>query len=519
MADGSCSGSSNPLQNLQKHASTDNSLEQDRLTSRLPQTGEGFRSRPSANGGNVNAEFEAFQNGTPQPVSPPNVHPPWNSTPNQLHPNGVASGVDWRWSPGQSVESIAERTEPDQWNPYMLPVNERPAPVPPNAPRMSYVKLAGRPQDPVDFGRENPPLRRWRSGSNWAQDFAYLAVESSGIGNTAGRPKAPPGPSNATIDFPPHSDPNPSMIYKSPPPKAGLIRASRNSHRPGRGAPATEHQSPAFEDQQEPTIHQPRAFRPINFNHGQQSPLGAPNRRLFQPPSFGEQEAREDRMRQFVAEQQEQQRAFELEFDRFASEPNTLQNEDKAENFQSKEKVAKPEQKTEVANPQVAKTAEKTSSQNGHKFEDPLTADILQPKAETSLKKQSTGDELAKTAGELVETVSPNTSKKFEESNFMAFMRELRDENVRLEDDKFVDVGGKPLEDPDVDVKDKATDIGNVRVQKEPLTGLGVDKKEVHDVHPGGAAYPQGRSDSDPPFNRNRRYDPEQFGGHPVNDF
>ena len=49
-------------------------------------------------------------------------------------------------------------------------------------------------------------------------------------------------------------------------------------------------------------------------------------------------------------------------------------------------------------------------------------------------------DELARTAGQLLENVRTDQSQKFRESNFLSLMRQLRDREVRVEGDKLVDV-------------------------------------------------------------------------------
>ncbi|EEP80800.1 predicted protein [Uncinocarpus reesii 1704] len=46
-------------------------------------------------------------------------------------------------------------------------------------------------------------------------------------------------------------------------------------------------------------------------------------------------------------------------------------------------------------------------------------------------------EELAKTAGQLLESVSHDQSQKFKESNFLALMRQLRDREVTVEGDEF----------------------------------------------------------------------------------
>ena len=53
-------------------------------------------------------------------------------------------------------------------------------------------------------------------------------------------------------------------------------------------------------------------------------------------------------------------------------------------------------------------------------------------------------DELSRTAGELLEKVQHDQSHKFQESKFLALMRQLRDKEVRVEGDKMVDVSNPP---------------------------------------------------------------------------
>ncbi|KAL8854548.1 MAG: hypothetical protein Q9221_000583 [Calogaya cf. arnoldii] len=49
-------------------------------------------------------------------------------------------------------------------------------------------------------------------------------------------------------------------------------------------------------------------------------------------------------------------------------------------------------------------------------------------------------DELARTAGQLLENVKHDQSTKFKESNFLSLMRQLRDKEVKVEGDSIVDV-------------------------------------------------------------------------------
>lgn len=55
-------------------------------------------------------------------------------------------------------------------------------------------------------------------------------------------------------------------------------------------------------------------------------------------------------------------------------------------------------------------------------------------------KEKDENDELAKTAAELLDSVSTDTSSKFQNSKFLLLMRRLRDREVRVEGDKVVEV-------------------------------------------------------------------------------
>ena len=53
---------------------------------------------------------------------------------------------------------------------------------------------------------------------------------------------------------------------------------------------------------------------------------------------------------------------------------------------------------------------------------------------------QDEADELARTAGQLLENVKSDQSEKFQESNFLSLIRQLRDKEARVEGNKIVDV-------------------------------------------------------------------------------
>ena len=59
-------------------------------------------------------------------------------------------------------------------------------------------------------------------------------------------------------------------------------------------------------------------------------------------------------------------------------------------------------------------------------------------RADTQLHDEA--DDLARTAGQLLDSVKHDQSQKFQDSNFLALMRQLRDREVRVEGDRMVDV-------------------------------------------------------------------------------
>ncbi|KAL9604472.1 MAG: hypothetical protein Q9219_000437 [cf. Caloplaca sp. 3 TL-2023] len=134
MADTLC-GPSNPLQNFQKHASVDRTLERDRLVSRyVPK--EGFRT-PNPNAGTLDAEFEAFLAGEPM-IDPFQPQHNWQSH----HQAPVYS-------------QVSQQRRPDWASDFQnLHVHDtRAAPLP-----------------SVRF-REEAPLQRSASGS-WQKEFS-----------------------------------------------------------------------------------------------------------------------------------------------------------------------------------------------------------------------------------------------------------------------------------------------------------------------------------------------------------
>lgn len=66
-----------------------------------------------------------------------------------------------------------------------------------------------------------------------------------------------------------------------------------------------------------------------------------------------------------------------------------------------------------------------------------------QPEQKKEQPKVDENDEMAATAGRLLERVADNTSEKFQNSQFLELMRRLRDREVRVDGDKMVEVNGQ----------------------------------------------------------------------------
>jgi hypothetical protein len=67
-------------------------------------------------------------------------------------------------------------------------------------------------------------------------------------------------------------------------------------------------------------------------------------------------------------------------------------------------------------------------------------------------------DEMAATAGRLLERVADNTSEKFQNSQFLGLMRRLRDREVRVQEDKIVEVEQPAVSQPQSEPKNYVDD-------------------------------------------------------------
>ncbi|KKK23432.1 hypothetical protein ARAM_004477, partial [Aspergillus rambellii] len=310
MSDALC-GPSNALQNFQKHASVDRTLQQDRLTSRQSPS-QRFRS-PHYSEGILDPEFAAFESnnlvGTPLP----------------------------------NVQHAAHF----------------PAPVP-------HMQM---------------PMAHPAESVNWANDFQKLQIS---------------GPSH-----PVHQQPAPSM--------APMLAASQQGWH-----------NEFLRQQQHTPLQQPQpyvqgiqssfassyAMRGTQFTPTQETkPDQAPAMEAFDESAF---EAAFEQAKADMASQ-------ELDAIHIEAQANVL--EPKVDSKDLKQEVAvqpEPQETIRIGSDTIPQS-------NKH---DPQSA-------------ANDADELARTAGQLLNSVSHDTSQKFRESNFLALMRRIRDREVHVEGDEF----------------------------------------------------------------------------------
>lgn len=78
---------------------------------------------------------------------------------------------------------------------------------------------------------------------------------------------------------------------------------------------------------------------------------------------------------------------------------------------------------------------------------------IHDPASETNTEEQQDPDALARTAGQLLDSVRHEQDNKFQQSSFLELMRQLRDREVVVEGDKIVGSGWGPGTDMEGDAE------------------------------------------------------------------
>ncbi|KAL3437791.1 hypothetical protein BDV09DRAFT_192788 [Aspergillus tetrazonus] len=308
MSDALC-GPSNALQNFQKHASIDRTLQQDRLISRQSPS-QGFRSK-NPNEGILDSEFAAFESNGPVGAPLPNL-------PHEGH--------------------------------FVAP-----------APHMPMLHAAEAP--------------------NWAADFQNLHIS---------------GPSRA-INY----QPEPSAAPMSNASQQGwhgeFLRQQQQQHRPG-----------LQENQALGQRFQP-SFAP-NYTMNNSMAVYAP----------GPETVHVSRAEEF------DESAFDAAFEQAKADMASQFEESLVETNVTESNANNEDQKEEVPAQHIGHETIRIGSDT-----------ISQVDKDDPQAAANDADELARTAGHLLNSVSHETNQKFRESNFLALMRRIRDREVQLEGDEF----------------------------------------------------------------------------------
>ncbi|KAL4755119.1 hypothetical protein BDW72DRAFT_200166 [Aspergillus terricola var. indicus] len=309
MSDALC-GPSNALQNFQKHASVDRTLQQDRLISRQSPS-QGFRSNNPSEG-ILDPEFAAFESNSPVGAPLPNVQ-------HEGH--------------------------------FVTP-----------APHM--------------------PLAHAAEAPNWAADFQNLHIS---------------GPSRAI-----HHQPGPSVAPMSDASQQGwhgeFLRQQQQQHRP------------ALQENQALGQRFQPSFAP-NYTMNNSSMA------VYVP---GPETVQVSRAEEF------DESAFEAAFEQAKADMASQFEESLVETNVTESNANNKDQKEEVPAQHIAHETIRIGSDN-----------ILQVDKDDPQAAANDADELARTAGHLLNSVSHETNQKFRESNFLALMRRIRDREVQLEGDEF----------------------------------------------------------------------------------
>lgn len=94
----------------------------------------------------------------------------------------------------------------------------------------------------------------------------------------------------------------------------------------------------------------------------------------------------------------------------------------------------------------ATETVQDSNRETAEENADPVVHEAIRIGSDTipQADKGRGADELARTAGELLDRVQHDQSQKFQQSNFLALMRRIRDREVQVEGDEFREVSTNP---------------------------------------------------------------------------
>ncbi|KAF1840998.1 uncharacterized protein K460DRAFT_295522 [Cucurbitaria berberidis CBS 394.84] len=429
MADALC-GPSNALQNFQKHTTVDRTLQQDRLIGRHSPA-QGFRSSPGPNAGAVDSEFDAFQAGRPGPPQDFQRFPPQFAPPPPQHFAQAPQAPDW----ANDFQSLNISSPP----PQLLQQQQQ-------QQRAQAANAASAWHQ--DFIRQQAPVAQ----SPVLQQNTYGAMSGYGMGGFAAQPfMQTPGFQNAQVaqgkqraqDAVPAFDEAAFENAFAQAQQDMLDEAAADQRRAQAAQANPEVLGLDRPSEIDPLLMRIRETRPAVYSAIQvwsETGLGRTEEAVSYLDNMDQlersghlvQDANEakwivDSLQRIVnrdAPQEVKTRAEKL---------ITAINQRLMSQYPLGARVPMNEEQIwkELETAGYMRTPE-------HERVEEKTEEKTEQREEQTPRNDD--DEMAETAGRLLERVADNTSEKFQNSQFLELMRRLRDREVRVQEDKIVEV-------------------------------------------------------------------------------
>ncbi|KAH7095757.1 hypothetical protein FB567DRAFT_544030 [Paraphoma chrysanthemicola] len=425
MADALC-GPSNALQNFQKHTTVDRTLQQDRLVGRhSPQ--QGFRSTQGLNAGALDSEFDAFQAGRPGAFQQDfHYHPPQFAQAPPPHFAHASSAPGWA-SDFQRLNISSPSPQPLQ--------RQQP-----------HVANAA-PSWHQDFMRQQEPAVQ--APTLQQQNNTYGAMSGYTMGGFGGQ---------GFMQTPTFQHAPVSQVAQGKQPvqepgfdeaafEQAFLQAEQEAHQEMLDMEAEQHQAHEIQESQahrqgemDPLLIRIRETRPAVYSAIQvwsETGLG----RTEEAVSYLDNMAQLEQNGKLIEDANEAKWIVDS-LQRIVNRDAPQEVKTRAERL-----ITAINQRVMSQYPLGAKVP-----MSEEKIWEELDAagymrtpphERAEPEPEQKQEQQpqmNDDDEMAATAGRLLERVADNTSEKFQNSQFLELMRRLRDREVRVDDDKIVEV-------------------------------------------------------------------------------
>ncbi|EMD61646.1 hypothetical protein COCSADRAFT_39344 [Bipolaris sorokiniana ND90Pr] len=426
MADALC-GPSNALQNFQKHTTVDRTLQQDRLVGRQSPV-QGFRSAPGPNVGALDSEFDAFQTGRPGPpqdfqqFAPRFAQPPpqfaqvpqapdWAADFQRLNVSGPPPQAFQQQRP--QAASVASAWHQDFLK-QQTPVAQAPALQQNTFGGMSGYGMGG-------FG-----------GQAYMQTPSFQNAQMSDVAQ---------GKQRAQNDVPAFDEAAFEQAFAQAQQDMMEVVEAEQAH----AQPAQEALDLDRPGEMDPLLQRIRETRPAVYSAIQvwsETGLG----RTSEAVAYLENMSQMERNGSLIQDANEGRwivDSLQSIVNRDAPQEVKTRAEGLIKAINERLMSQYPlGTRVPMSEEQIWKDLEAAGYM---RTPEPLQRMPQPPEEEQKQQEQprpNQDDEMAATAGRLLERVADNTSEKFQNSQFLGLMRRLRDREVRVQEDKIVEVEG-----------------------------------------------------------------------------